>query len=55
MATSEAPAPRVVIVTGGSRGIGRSVVRQLVGEGFAVVVGYGSNRSPTSCAAEMSP
>ncbi len=43
MASSEAPAPHVVIVTGGSRGIGRSVVRQLAGEGFSVVVGYGSN------------
>ena len=43
MASSEAPAPHVVIVTGGSRGIGRSVVRQLASEGFSVVVGYGSN------------
>jgi 3-oxoacyl-[acyl-carrier protein] reductase len=30
-------------VTGGSRGIGRSVVEELAGEGLAVVVGYASN------------
>jgi 3-oxoacyl-[acyl-carrier protein] reductase len=50
MASSETPAPRVAIVTGGSRGIGRSVVRQLAGEGFSVVVGYGSNRDEAAAA-----
>jgi 3-oxoacyl-[acyl-carrier protein] reductase len=50
MASSETPAPRVAIVTGGSCGIGRSVVRQLAGEGFSVVVGYGSNRDEAAAA-----
>jgi 3-oxoacyl-[acyl-carrier protein] reductase len=31
---------RVAIVTGGSRGVGRSVVRTLANRGYAVVVGY---------------
>jgi 3-oxoacyl-[acyl-carrier protein] reductase len=45
MASSETSQPRVVIVTGGSRGIGRRVGRRLAGDGFSVVVGYGSNRA----------
>jgi len=32
-------------VTGGSRGIGRSVVEELAGEGLAVVVGYASRHA----------
>lgn len=35
---------RVAIVTGGSRGIGRQVARQLADDGFAVVVGYAGNK-----------
>jgi 3-oxoacyl-[acyl-carrier protein] reductase len=31
---------RVAIVTGGSRGVGREVVRKLANSGYAVVVGY---------------
>jgi 3-oxoacyl-[acyl-carrier protein] reductase len=31
---------RVAIVTGGSRGVGREVVRKLANRGYAVVVGY---------------
>lgn len=34
------PAARTAIVTGGSRGVGRAVVRVLAGRGYAVVVGY---------------
>jgi 3-oxoacyl-[acyl-carrier protein] reductase len=36
---------RVAIVTGGSRGIGRSVVEELAGAGHAVVVGYAANHA----------
>jgi 3-oxoacyl-[acyl-carrier protein] reductase len=35
--------PRVAIVTGGSRGIGRQSVGRLAADGYAVVVGYASN------------
>ncbi|HEY7265101.1 MAG TPA: SDR family oxidoreductase [Trebonia sp.] len=50
MATSETSQPRVAIVTGGSRGIGRRVGRRLAGDGFSVVVGYGSNRAEADAA-----
>jgi len=36
-------ADSIVIVTGGSRGIGRSVVQRLARDGLSIVVGYGSN------------
>ena len=35
---------RVAVVTGGSRGIGRSVVQQLAKDGLSIVVVYASNR-----------
>jgi 3-oxoacyl-[acyl-carrier protein] reductase len=39
-----APAhPRVAVVTGGSRGIGRRTVVRLASDGFAVVAGYSGN------------
>ncbi|MEU5539003.1 SDR family oxidoreductase [Streptomyces sp. NPDC020362] len=37
-------APRVAIVTGGSRGIGRETVKRLTADGYAVVVGYAGSR-----------
>ena len=50
MTYGETPAPRVAIVTGGSRGIGRSVVRQLAGDGFSIVIGYASNHGEAAAA-----
>jgi 3-oxoacyl-[acyl-carrier protein] reductase len=43
---------RVAIVTGGSRGIGREVVRRLAADGYAVVVNYASNDAEGQAAAE---
>ena len=45
MGEGTATGPRVAIVTGGSRGIGRSVVEELTGEGLAVVVGYAARHA----------
>ena len=45
MAQSAVTEPRVAIVTGGSRGIGRSVVEELAGEGTALVVGYAASHA----------
>ncbi|MFF3243750.1 SDR family oxidoreductase [Streptomyces sp. NPDC002870] len=43
-ARSDDKTPRVAIVTGGSRGIGREAVNRLAADGFAVVVGFAGNR-----------
>lgn len=40
--------PRVAIVTGGSRGIGREVAERLAQEGFPVVIGYAGNHGEAS-------
>jgi 3-oxoacyl-[acyl-carrier protein] reductase len=50
MAASSTSGPRVAIVTGGSRGIGRSVVQRLAGDGFSVAVGYAANRAEADAA-----
>ncbi|MFE9453728.1 SDR family oxidoreductase [Streptomyces sp. NPDC006739] len=42
--------PRVAIVTGGSRGIGRESVRRLAADGHAVVVGYAGSRDAAEAA-----
>ncbi|BCM65288.1 MULTISPECIES: SDR family oxidoreductase [Streptomyces] len=44
--------PRVAVVTGGSRGIGRETVTRLAADGFAVVVGYAGNRELAEAAVE---
>lgn len=49
MSTENAP-PRRVLVTGGSRGIGRAIALQAASAGYAVTVGY---RSRADAAAEV--
>ncbi len=44
--------PRVAIVTGGSRGIGRRTVGRLAADGYAVVVGYAGNQDEAEAAAK---
>jgi 3-oxoacyl-[acyl-carrier protein] reductase len=50
MAGSADAGPRVAIVTGGSRGIGRSIVGRLAGDGYRVVVVYASNEAEANAA-----
>lgn len=40
---SSSAAPKVAIVTGGSRGIGQAIAQRLAADGFAVVVNYVGN------------
>ena len=50
MTHQETPPARVAIVTGGSRGIGRSVVQRLAGDGYHLVIGYASNSGEAAAA-----
>ncbi|MEU3184093.1 SDR family oxidoreductase [Streptomyces sp. NPDC006923] len=45
-------APRVAIVTGGSRGIGRQSAERLAADGFAVVINYAGNKAEADTAVE---
>jgi len=51
--TSGGGEPRVALVTGGSRGIGREVARQLAGQGFRVVVTSRKRRRAEAAAVEI--
>lgn len=50
MSTPETTAPQVGIVTGGSRGIGREVVRRLAADGTRVAVVYAGNTAEAQAA-----
>lgn len=52
MATDFTERPRVAIVTGGSRGIGRETVRRLASEGYSVVVSYANQSTEAEAAVE---
>ena len=55
MTNGETPEPRVAIVAGGSRGIGRSVVQRLAGDGYSIVIAYASNHGEASAAVADKP
>jgi len=44
-ATIDSDAPKRVLVTGGSRGIGRAVCKQLAADGYDVAINYHSNEA----------
>jgi 3-oxoacyl-[acyl-carrier protein] reductase len=46
------PIDRVAIVTGGSRGVGRVVARELAGRDYAVVIHYARNQAAAEAAVE---
>ncbi|MFB7269153.1 SDR family oxidoreductase [Streptomyces sp. NPDC056244] len=52
VASGALPGPRVAIVTGGSRGIGRQSAERLAADGYAVVVNYAGNEKEADAAVE---
>jgi 3-oxoacyl-[acyl-carrier protein] reductase len=50
MAGNQGSPPRVAIVTGGSRGIGRRCVERLADDGTSIVVGFGTNEAEAHAA-----
>jgi 3-oxoacyl-[acyl-carrier protein] reductase len=49
---TDAGAPRRVLVTGASRGIGRAIARALAGEGYELCLGYRSDDAAAAAALE---
>lgn len=52
MSTVQDGGPRVAVVTGGSRGIGRQAALRLAADGLAVVVGYAGNEDEAGAVAK---
>lgn len=52
VANGTLPGPRVAIVTGGSRGIGRQSAERLAADGYAVVVNYAGGEKEADTAVE---
>jgi 3-oxoacyl-[acyl-carrier protein] reductase len=50
--TTPTATPRVAVITGGSRGIGRATVRRLAGKDTMLVVGYASDERAAASAVE---
>ena len=50
--SSTEPTPRVAIVTGGSRGIGREVAKRLAADGQQVAIAYASNAAAAEAVVE---
>jgi 3-oxoacyl-[acyl-carrier protein] reductase len=50
--THKPPASRVIVVTGGSRGIGRRCVERMAADGVSLAIGYASNEAEADAAVD---